>query len=49
MTPDDMDTIAGWIDAVVEAERSGDSAGVDKVGAAVRELCGRYPTPGLPS
>ena len=48
MTTDDMDTIAGWIDAVVEAERTGDAAGVDKVGAAVRELCGRYPTPGLP-
>ena len=49
MTPDDMDTIAGWIDAVVEAERSGDSAGVDKVGAAVHDFCGRYPTPGLPA
>jgi glycine hydroxymethyltransferase len=49
MTTGDMDTIAGWIDAVVEAERSGDAAGVDKVGAAVRELCGRYPTPGLPA
>jgi glycine hydroxymethyltransferase len=49
MTPDDMDTIAGWIDAVVEAERSGDAAAVDKVGAAVREHCGGYPTPGLPT
>jgi glycine hydroxymethyltransferase len=49
MTPDDMDTIAGWIDTVVEAERSGDTAAVDKVGAAVREHCGRYPTPGLPT
>ena len=34
MTTDDMDTIAGWIDAVVEAERAGDAAAVDKVGAA---------------
>ena len=49
MTTGDMDTVAGWIDAVVEAERSGDEAAVDKVGAAVRELCGRYPMPGLPT
>ena len=49
MTTADMATVAGWIAAVVEAERSGDEAAVDKVGAAVRELCGRYPMPGLPT
>ncbi|HYJ76990.1 MAG TPA: serine hydroxymethyltransferase [Actinomycetes bacterium] len=47
MTTDDMDSIAGWIDAVVEAERAGDAAAVEKIGAQVREFCGRYPTPGL--
>ncbi|HET7398601.1 MAG TPA: serine hydroxymethyltransferase, partial [Intrasporangium sp.] len=49
MTTEDMDRVAGWIDAVVEAERSGDEAAVDRVGTEVRDFCGRYPTPGLPS
>ena len=48
MTTGDMDTIAGWIDAVVEAERTGDEAAVEKIGAEVHEFCRRYPTPGLP-
>lgn len=48
MTAGDMDSIAGWIDRVVEAERSGDQAAVDKVGAEVREFTARFPTPGLP-
>ena len=48
MTAADMDSIAGWIDRVVEAERSGDQAAVDKVGAEVREFTARFPTPGLP-
>jgi glycine hydroxymethyltransferase len=49
MTTDDMDAIAGWIDAVVEAERTGDTAAVEKIGAEVHEFCRRFPTPGLPS
>jgi glycine hydroxymethyltransferase len=48
MTPGDMDSIAGWIDQVVEAERQGDEAAVEKVGAEVRELCARFRMPGLP-
>jgi glycine hydroxymethyltransferase len=48
MTPADMDTVAAWIDRVVEAERTGDETAVAKVAAEVRELCGRYPTPGMP-
>jgi glycine hydroxymethyltransferase len=48
MTTADMDAIAGWIDAVVEAERAGDAAAVEKAGAEVREFTRRFPTPGLP-
>ena len=47
MSTQDMDAIAGWIDQVVEAERAGDTAAVEKVGAEVRDFCGRFPTPGL--
>jgi glycine hydroxymethyltransferase len=47
MTTQDMDAIAGWIDAVVEAERTGDAAAVEKIGAEVHEFCRRFPTPGL--
>jgi glycine hydroxymethyltransferase len=47
MSPQDMDAVAGWIDQVVEAERKGDAAAVDTVGAQVREFCHRFPTPGL--
>jgi glycine hydroxymethyltransferase len=49
MTPADMEAVAGWIDQVVEAERQGDEAAVEKIGAEVRELCARFPMPGLPS
>jgi glycine hydroxymethyltransferase len=44
-----MEAVAGWIDQVVEAERQGDEAAVEKIGAEVRELCARFPMPGLPS
>ncbi len=47
MTTADMDTVAAWIDRVVEGERAGEETAVEKVAAEVRELCGRYPTPGL--
>ena len=49
MTVDDMDRIAGWIDAVVTAESSGDEASVERIGAEVREFTKGYPVPGLPS
>jgi glycine/serine hydroxymethyltransferase len=48
MTTEDMDAIAGWIDAVVAAEAAGDEAAVEKVGDAVHEFCRRFPMPGLP-
>ena len=49
MTTADMDRIAGWIDAVVAAESAGDEAGVEKVGAEVRDFTRGFPVPGLPS
>ena len=47
MTTSDMDRIAGWIDAVVAAEASGDEAGVEKVAGEVREFTRGFPVPGL--
>ena len=47
MSTDDMGTIAGWIDQVVEAERKGDDAAAQKVAHEVHDFCGRFPTPGL--
>jgi glycine hydroxymethyltransferase len=49
MTTDDMGQIAGWIAQVVEAERAGDEASVEKIGAEVREFARGFPMPGLPS
>ncbi len=49
MTTDDMDRVAGWIDRVVDAESSGDEAGVEAVGAEVRDFARAYPMPGLPA
>jgi glycine hydroxymethyltransferase len=48
MSTTDMDAIAGWIDRVVEAERSGDGAASEEVGAEVRAFCRGFPTPGRP-
>jgi len=48
MSTQDMDTIAGWIDTVVEAERSADAAAAERVATEVHEFCSRFPTPGLP-
>src|SRR4051794_20818496 len=49
MGPQDMDRVAGWIDAVVAAEAAGDEAAVEKVGAEVREFTAGFPVPGLPA
>jgi glycine hydroxymethyltransferase len=49
MTTGDMDAVAAWIDQVVEAERQGDEAAVEKVGAEVRDFTARFPMPGLPA
>jgi glycine hydroxymethyltransferase len=43
----DMDRIAGWIDQVIEAEKAGDEAGVEKVAAEVHEFARAFPMPGL--
>ena len=48
MTTDDMAHIAEWIAQVVEAERAGDEASVEKIGAAVRDFARAFPMPGLP-
>ncbi|MGZ4616453.1 MAG: serine hydroxymethyltransferase [Actinomycetes bacterium] len=47
MGPTEMDRVAGWIDQVVEAERVGDEAGVEKVAAEVHEFARAFPMPGL--
>jgi glycine hydroxymethyltransferase len=47
MTPDDMDRIAGWIEQVVEAEKAGDEAAVEKVADEVHEFARSFPMPGL--
>ena len=49
MGPQDMDRVAGWIDAVVAAEAAGDESAVEKVGAEVREFTAGFPVPGMPS
>jgi glycine hydroxymethyltransferase len=47
MGPQDMDRVAGWIDAVVAAEAAGDESAVEKVGAEVREFTAQFPVPGM--
>jgi glycine hydroxymethyltransferase len=44
----DMDRVAAWIDQVVDAEKAGDEAGVEKVAAEVHEFARGFPMPGLP-
>jgi glycine hydroxymethyltransferase len=44
----DMDRVAGWIDQVIDAEKAGDDAGVEKVAAEVHEFARSFPMPGLP-
>ena len=48
MGTQDMDRIAGWIDAVVVAELAGDEAAIEKVAAEVHEFTRQFPTPGFP-
>ena len=49
MTEDDMSRVAGWIDAVVEAERTGDETAVERIGAEVRTFAAQFPMPGGPT
>jgi len=47
MTPQDMDRVAGWIDAVVGAETAGDEPAIERIAAEVHEFARGYPMPGL--
>jgi glycine hydroxymethyltransferase len=47
MGPDDMDRVAAWIEQVVEAEKAGDEAAVEKVSAEVHDFARGFPMPGL--
>jgi glycine hydroxymethyltransferase len=49
MSTADMDRVAGWIEQVIEAEKSNDEAGVEKVAADVHEFARAFPMPGLPA
>lgn len=44
----EMAAVAGWIDRVVGAARTGDEAVVTAVRAEVKDLMDGYPAPGLP-
>jgi glycine hydroxymethyltransferase len=46
MDPLDMDRVAAWIEQVVEAEKAGDEAAVEKVAAEVHEFARGFPMPG---
>ncbi|MFI1222237.1 MULTISPECIES: serine hydroxymethyltransferase [unclassified Streptomyces] len=43
-----MATVAAWIDAAVEAARTGDEPALKKVRGEVKDLMDGYPAPGLP-
>jgi glycine hydroxymethyltransferase len=45
MGPAEMETIAGWIDAVISAPR--DTETHERIAAEVRDLCAGFPAPGL--
>jgi glycine hydroxymethyltransferase len=47
MGPADMDTVAAWIEQVIEAEKVGDEAAIEKVAAEVHEFARGFPMPGL--
>jgi glycine hydroxymethyltransferase len=48
MGPLDMDRVAAWIEQVVEAEKAGDEAAIEKVAAEVHEFARGFAMPGLP-
>jgi len=49
MNEEDMSRVAGWIDAVVEAEKTGDETVVERIGADVRAFAAQFPMPGGPT
>jgi glycine hydroxymethyltransferase len=46
MTVEDMGRVADWLSRVVDAERDGDQAAVEAIGAEVREFARGFPMPG---
>jgi len=48
MTTDDMERIASWMQAVVDASAQADEETVEKVGAEVRAFAASFPMPGGP-
>jgi glycine hydroxymethyltransferase len=49
MSTDDMDTVAAWIDQVVEAARAGDDASIERIAGEVHAFSRGFPAPGIPS
>ncbi len=45
MGKDEMRALAGWIDRVTQAP--GDEAGLAKIAAEVKDLCAKFPAPGI--
>ena len=45
MGPDEMLQIAGWIDRVTQAP--GDETALAKIAGEVKDVCAKYPAPGL--
>ena len=39
--------VAGWIEQVVDAEKAGDEAAIEKVAADVHDFARGFPMPGL--
>ena len=47
MKEPEMELIAGWIDAGVEAAKAGDDEALARLAGEVRELALQFPIPGL--
>lgn len=47
MGPLDMDQVAAWIEQVIEAEKAGDEAAIEKIAAEVHEFARGFPMPGF--
>jgi glycine hydroxymethyltransferase len=43
----EMQALAGFIDRAIVAGQAGDEAALDRIFGEVRELCGKFPAPGL--
>jgi glycine hydroxymethyltransferase len=47
MGKDVMVRLAEWIDRATQAARDGDEAGLSKIAGEVKDVCARYPAPGI--